>query len=166
MKYRWIVLLWAFFQCAYANVAVDELNALLAKKESGAAASAPTKEQTNMIKNIRENYYFVFIYKGSCPHCHNFAPVLDDFASTFHFKVNSYSLDNQALAPFQGTPLTPELFNTFFIIGGYKPQVPALFLVNRHTLDAYAVLFGETKPYVLANRVKELMEHIEEKYHD
>ena len=55
MKYRLIVLLLVFFHQAYANVAVDELNALLAKKEKGVVASAQTKGQTEMIKNIREN---------------------------------------------------------------------------------------------------------------
>ena len=67
---------------------------------------------------------------------------------------------------FEGHPLPPELFQTFFVAGSYKPMVPALFLVNRHTLDAYAVLFGEASPYQLARRVNEMMQHIEEKFND
>lgn len=161
-----ILLFWLFVQAVHANVAVDELNALIAQKEKGTRATLNEKSSDEMIKNIKENYYFVFIYKGSCPHCHKLAPVLKDFTSTFNFEVTAYSLDNQPLPEFTGTPLTPELFNTFFLTPGYKPQVPALFLVNRHTQDAFAVLFGEAKSYELATRINELMAHIEERYRD
>ena len=160
---RWILVLLLVTKAACANVAVDELNILLAKKER---AQTQSKEPTSVIKNLSENYYFVFIYKGSCPHCHNFAPILKDFSHSFQLEVKPYSLDNEPLSEFQGAPLTPDLFQTFYMSGGYKPAVPALFLVNRHTGDAYAVLFGEARDYELANRVNELMGHIEEKYHD
>ena len=83
-----------------------------------------------------------------------------------NIRVRAFSLDNESLDGFDATPLTPELFQTFYVAGGYKPTVPALFLVNRHTLEAYAVLFGEATPYQLAKRVHELKQHIEEKFHD
>ena len=162
---RWILMLLIVSQAVSANVAVDELNTLLAKKEGATTTIALPNAAHDAVKNLSENYYFVFIYKGSCPHCHKFAPVLKDFSDTFHMNVTAYSLDNQALPEYQGTPLTPELFQTFYVAGGYKTMVPALFLVNRHTLDAYAVLFGEAKNYELAARMSELMKHIEDKYH-
>ena len=148
---------------AMANQALDELNTLLAKKQTSTALAKP--KVTSEIKNLSDNYYFVFIYKGTCPHCHNFAPILSDFAKTFNVQVQSYSMDAAPLDEFQGEPLTPELFQTFYVNSGYKPSVPALFLVNRHTADAYAVLFGEAEDYELARRVHELVKHIEEKYH-
>lgn len=160
-KCRMFLLLLIISQMLHANVAVDQLNTLLVKKES-----AQTTVQSPVIKNLAENYYFVFIYKGSCPHCHKFAPVLKDFAGTFHVEVQSYSMDNAPMDGFEGHPLPPELFQTFFVAGSYKPMVPALFLVNRHTLEAYAVLFGEASPYQLARRVNEMMQHIEEKFND
>jgi type-F conjugative transfer system pilin assembly thiol-disulfide isomerase TrbB len=108
----------------------------------------------------------MFMYKESCPHCHNFAPVLADFSKTFKLSIEGYSLDGKALAPFEATPLTPELFQTLYVAGDYQPVVPALFLVNKHTLQANAVLFGEATPYELAKRVHELMQHIGEQFHD
>lgn len=163
---RWILVLLLVTKAACANVAIDELNIILAKKEPAKTEVTPTKVLSPIIKNLSENYYFVFIYKSTCPHCHKFAPVLKDFSDSFHIEVKPYSLDNQPLSELSGMPLTPELFQTFYVMGGYKPAVPALFLVNRHTGDAYAVLFGEAHDYELANRVNELMGHIEEKYHD
>jgi len=145
---------------AFANVAVDELNMILLKKASR------TQKSEASIQELSENYYFVFIYKSSCLHCQKFAPILKDFSETFHLKVQAFSLDDKSLHGFDSTPLTSELFQTFYVSGGYKPSVPALFLVNRHTLEAYAVLFGEASPYQLARRVHELQRHIEEKFHD
>lgn len=147
----------------HANKTVDELEALLAKKQSSSSHSLVNT--TPEIKNLAQNYYFVFIYKGTCPHCHNFAPVLNDFARTFNIQVQSYSMDATPIDLFKSEPLTPELFQTFYANSGYKPAVPALFMVNRHTREAYAVLFGEAKDYELARRVHELFNHIEEKYH-
>ncbi|BCA97258.1 hypothetical protein TUM19329_36190 (plasmid) [Legionella antarctica] len=159
MRRTMLLLLLILTQAAYANVAVDELNALLTPK-------ATAQKQDPEIKDLSDNYYFVFIYRATCPHCHNFAPILNDFSETFHIKVRAYSLDNAPLDGFEASPLTPDLFQTFYVGGGYKPTVPALFLVNRHTLEAYAVLFGEASPYQLARRIHELKQHIEEKFHD
>lgn len=159
MRRTMLLLLLILTKVAYANVAVDELNALLAPKTTA-------QKQDPEIKDLSDNYYFVFIYRSTCPHCHNFAPILNDFSEAFHIKVRAYSLDNAPLDGFEASPLTPDLFQTFYVGGGYKPTVPALFLVNRHTLEAYAVLFGEASPYQLARRVHELKQHIEEKFHD
>lgn len=147
-------------QVLFANAAVDELNAMLMEKEQKA------QKPSNEMLELSENYYFVFIYKSACLHCQKFAPILKDFSTNFHLKVQAFSLDNEAIEGFASTPLTPELFQTFYVSGGYKPTVPALFLVHRHTLEAYAVLFGEASSYQLARRVHELQLHIEEKFHD
>lgn len=146
-----------------ANVAVDELNALLLKKQ---APKVTYQSAHPEIKDLSKHYYFAYIFRSTCPHCKKFSPILKDFADTFHIKVRAFSLDNESLEGFNSSPLTPELFQTFYIAGGYKPSVPALFLVNRHTLEANAVLFGEATPYQLARRVHELKQHIEEKFHD
>jgi len=157
-----VLLMWT--QVTSANVAVTQLNTLLLEKE--AAHTEVSKPPSPQVKHLADNYYFVFIYRATCPHCHQLAPVLKDFSDTFHVKVTSYSLDGEAMDAFESQPLSPELFRTFYVLGGYKATVPALFLVNRHTLEAYAVLFGEATPYQLARRVSELMQHIEEKFHD
>ena len=161
MRY-FIVLLLCFLQNAsYANVAVDQLNETLAKKET-VQTKAP--KISPILKDLSQNYYFIFIYRGSCPHCHKFAPILKDFADTFHVDVEAYRIDNAPIDGFKSRPLTPDLFQTLYVAGDYKPMVPALFLVNRDTLQAYAVLFGEALPYQLASRVNALMQHIKERF--
>lgn len=147
----------------YANPALEQLNTLLAQKEQ----NTQVKHQVSAkLKDLQENYYFIFIYRSTCPHCHKFAPVLKDFTDTFQVATQAYSLDGESLSGFKAAPLSPELFQTFYASSGYKPVVPALFLVQKHTQQAYAVLFGEAAPYELARRVDELMGHIEEKFHE
>ena len=163
---RYALLLLAVLTGAHANETSDELATLLANQHTQAVATPAVNATLASIKNLQTNYYLLLVYKGSCSHCHNLAPVLKDFASTFRLDVVAYSLDDQSLPGFKGLPLTADLFNALFITGGYKAQVPALFLVNRHTLEAYAVLFGEAQDYQLARRIDELMSHIEEKYHE
>ncbi|HAU1484338.1 TPA: type-F conjugative transfer system pilin assembly thiol-disulfide isomerase TrbB [Legionella pneumophila] len=158
-----ILLLCSVINPLHANVAVEELNALLLKKQ---APKAFAQKESAEAKDLSKNYYFAFIYRSTCPHCKKFSPVLKDFSETFHIKVRAFSLDGESLDGLDTTPLTPELFQTFYVSGGYKPTVPALFLVNRHTLEAYAVLFGQASPYQLAQRVHELKQHIEEKFND
>ena len=158
-------LVWLILCClqttSYANVAIEQLNARLAEKN---AVTHRAPLESPLIKELSEHYYFVFIYRGTCPHCHAFAPVLMDFAKTFHVDIDAYHLDGDAMEGLTSSPLSPELFQTFYVAGGYKPIVPALFLVNRDTLEAYAILFGEAQPYELAKRVNELMQHIQERF--
>jgi type-F conjugative transfer system pilin assembly thiol-disulfide isomerase TrbB len=162
-KGLFFAIIFALTTHATANVAVDELSMLLNKKEQQHALEHSNNKK---IKELREQYSFIFIYRSTCPHCHQFAPVLSDFVSYFKIPIQSYSLDGQPLNGFESTQLTPELFQTLYVSGGYKPVVPALYLIHRPTNQAYAVLFGEAEPFQLAKRVDELMSHLDEQFHD
>lgn len=145
-----------------ANQALDAIQEIAKIRET---KSHSNSSQDSKVKMLSENYYFVYIFKASCPHCKKFAPVLKSFADEFHVRVKSYSFDGSPALDFTAAPLTPELFKTFYVDGNYKPSVPALFLVNNHTHEAFAVLFGEAEPYELSQRVDKLLEHIEERFH-
>ena len=145
-----------------SNQALDAIQEIAKIRE---AKSSSNSVQDSKAKMLSENYYFVYIFKATCPHCKKFAPTLKNFADEFHVHVDSYSFDGGPVLEFNAKPLTPELFKTFYVDGNYKPSVPALFLVNNHTHEAYAVLFGEAEPYELSQRVDKLLEHIEERFH-
>lgn len=145
---------------SWGNQALEELNQMLSDKpDTGLKIDAKQE-----MRRLQEDYYFILIYKSNCPHCHNFAPIVADFSKHFKIEVKSFSIDGGKLPPFQGETLPPELFRTFFLASGFKPIVPALFLVNSKINQAYPVLFGEAQAYQLANRVHELMNHIKEQF--
>jgi type-F conjugative transfer system pilin assembly thiol-disulfide isomerase TrbB len=162
-KGLFFLILWGLAMPAVPNVALDELKMLLNKKQEQQTLA---QSRSKKIQEFRKQYSFIFIYRSTCPHCHQFAPVLYDFTSYYHIPVQAYSLDGQPLEGFDATSLTPELFQTLYVSGGYKPVVPALYLIHRPTTQAYAVLFGEAQPAQLAKRVDELMSHLEEQFHD
>ena len=121
---------------------------------------------SSRLDELRNNYSLIFIFQSTCPHCQQLAPVVHDFAHTFQIELKAYSLDGQTLDSFAVQALPADLFQSLYVVGGFKTVVPALFLMNRHTLQTYAVLFGEAQPYQLANRINELMQHIEESVYD
>lgn len=157
MRIRFAVGMIFFTSLAMANPALDSLNAILAKKSQSG-------QDSSEIRTLQAHYQFIFIYRSNCPHCHNFAPILDDFAGTYHIPVQAYSVDGGVIPPFAATPLKPAQFRTFFLTSGLKPIVPAVFLLNKETNEAYPVLFGEATPYQLSSRMFELMEHIKEQF--
>src|SRR4051812_9404389 len=106
-----ILLLCCLQSVSFANVALDELNQHSAMKTQ---VEAKAKPPSPLLKELSENYYFVFIYRGSCPHCHQFIPVLQDFSYTFHVAIEAYSIDGGTLDGIKGKPLTPKLFQTFY----------------------------------------------------
>lgn len=145
-----------------ANQALYALQDIAKAREARANNSIKKNDKT---AQFSKDYYFVFIYKATCPHCKNFAPTLKSFADNFQMDVDAYSFDGGPIQEFKSKPLTSELFKTFYVDSNYKPTVPALFLVNKHTSEAYAVLFGEAEPYELSNRMNKLVAHIEERFH-
>jgi len=164
MKSFSVLILLLIMQGINANPALDDLNTIL-NNPYQANLKTVTKGSSELV-DLQSHYELVFIYRSDCPHCHNFAPILDDFSRHFKIKIKAYSVDGGSLSPFKGEPLSPELFRTFFLSGGFKPMVPALFLLNQETNQAYPVLFGEAEPYQLASRIEALVGHIKEQFND
>ena len=148
---------------SFANQAVDEIKEIYKLREKSRAEQSANGSD---LKSLQKNFQMIFIFRSNCPHCHSFAPVLKDFSEHFNIKIKAYSADGGKIASFQSSPLTPELYKTFFITAGYKPMVPALYLMNKETMQTYPVLFGEATPYQLASRTWELMKHIKEQFND
>lgn len=138
---------------ANANVAVQQINTIISKSQ-----------QRNVVKDRFKDYYFIYIFKSTCPHCKKFSPVIHDFTETFEIPVKAYSVDGGTAQALKSSLITPDIFNSLFTSAGYKPVVPALFLVNKVTHQAYAVTFGEASAVDLAARLDELMPKIKERY--
>ncbi|MDA0910334.1 MAG: conjugal transfer protein TraF [Proteobacteria bacterium] len=173
LKYAFLILITiCSITPLYANVAADQINAIMgenAKNISSNQLTHSTVKDTakvpKTIKDLQNDYYFVFFYRSTCPHCHKFAPTLKDFANYYHIKIKAYSTDGGDLDGLHGKQMTADDYRQYFLQGGFKPVVPALYLQNKYTDQVYPVLFGEAQPFELAQRVNELMTHIEEQTH-
>lgn len=143
---------------ADANQATAQIHQLMAQH-----ATQVNNTSSPVIQNLKANYEFVVFFRSTCPHCHRFIPILKDFAHYYGIKITAYSVDSQDLDDLHARKMTSNQYQDYYLQGGFKPAVPALFLQNKHTDQAYPVLFGEATPYQLAKRVHELMLHIQER---
>lgn len=154
MRKPWLILLFSFFTMTlYANSAVNDINQLLAKPST---VKAP--------KPALADYYFIYVFKSTCPHCHKFTPLIKDLADSLVIPLKAYSIDGQTMSNLPFEPMTPQLFDTLFTGAGFKPVVPALFLANQETGQVYAVSFGESNAVDLASRLNELLAKIKERF--
>lgn len=130
-------------------------------------SNAPNHPQSvsTDFKHLQEDYVLVIFFRPDCPHCHKFIPILKDFANYYHMKIEAYSTDTRDPFQLNAKPMNADLYRQYFLNGGFKAIVPALFLKNRDTDQVYPVLFGEAEPYQLASRMAELFKHIKEHNH-
>lgn len=86
------------------------------------------KNREERIKALSQSYGLFFFYRGNCPYCHAFAPIVKRFADVYSFDVLPISLDGSPIAEFpnskpdkgQAAQLGVEI-------------VPSLFAVNPQT---------------------------------
>ena len=58
------------------------------------------KELDSRIKALAQEYGLFFFFKGNCPYCHQFAPIVKHFAKKHGWSVMGISMDGGALAEF------------------------------------------------------------------
>ena len=97
------------------------------------------KEREEKIKALSQNYGLFFFYRGNCPYCHAFAPIVKRFAEIYHWDVLAISLDGSAMAEFPDAKMDQ----------GQAAQlgvevVPSLFAVNPQTGHILPISHGMT----------------------
>jgi len=98
------------------------------------------------LEKTAQTHGLFFLFKGSCPYCHKFAPVLKAFAEAYGFHVIPISLDGGALPEFP-TPRRDAAVSLKLNVD----TVPAVFLVNPGERAIHPVAFG----YVSASELKQ-----------
>ena len=53
--------------------------------------------QAQTIKSLAATHGLIFVFRGDCPHCHRFAPILKRFEQEFGFTVLAISMDGRAV---------------------------------------------------------------------
>lgn len=105
-----------------------------------------------VLRTLARTHGLWFFFRGGCPFCHEFAPVLKQFAATYGFQVIPVSLDGAALPEFPYPKRSVE--------AGLKLQVdtvPAVFLVNPRTRDIHPVAYGFVSIPELRKRIDSLL---------
>lgn len=105
-------------------------------------------DQAQAVREIARTHGLFFFFKGTCPYCHAFAPVLRRFSEQYGINVLPVSLDGGALPeyphPRVGTTVAEQLGVSV---------VPSVFLVDPRHRDVIPVGAGVMSMDELANRI-------------
>jgi type-F conjugative transfer system pilin assembly thiol-disulfide isomerase TrbB len=103
----------------------------------------------------------VFLFASTCPHCHDEAPILADWAASHQAQVHAFSFDDKSLPEFPNArSVTKDLVDAAF--SGQPIRYPALFVMNNKTYTLYPVAFGALNQTELHDRIMILLPKIQQ----
>jgi conjugal transfer pilus assembly protein TraF len=111
------------------------------------------QETTQVMKTLSKRYGLLFFFKGDCPYCHQFAPLVKQFSNTYGWSVLAVSLDGSSLKEFPGSQRDNGAASKLNI-----EQVPALVAVNPQTGHLVPVSYGMQSVDQLEERFRLLRE--------
>lgn len=109
------------------------------------------ERQAQTIKSLAATHGLIFVFRGDCPHCHRFAPILKRFEKEFGFTVLAISMDGRAIPEYPNARpdngMAARLNAT---------AVPALYLTAPATRQIVPVGFGVMSMTDLVERIAAL----------
>ncbi len=107
--------------------------------------------QAQTIKSLAATHGLIFVFRGDCPHCHRFAPILKRFEQEFGFTVLAISMDGR------GIPEYPNARPDNGMAARLNATaVPALYLTAPATREIRPVGFGVMSMTDLVERIAAL----------
>lgn len=131
---------------------------------TSATAISETKDIVKVSSNLdTKNYEFIFFYSSTCYHCQKFSPILKQYADSTKIPIHAFTTNGSRSRYFPNSSLTSqEIIEQFFGFSDdydqyTKISVPALFILNKNTLHAYPVSYGELTSDELSLRMQILL---------
>lgn len=105
------------------------------------------------LKVLSQTHGLFFVFKENCPYCHQFAPLVADFARHYGFEVKAISADGRKIAAF------PDAVADNGTIALINPEgiFPALFLVNPTTQKVTPIAWGMVSPSTLMDTLRQVL---------
>ncbi|MDE0855977.1 MAG: conjugal transfer protein TraF [Nevskia sp.] len=101
-----------------------------------------------------QQWGLVFFFRGTCPYCHSFAPLLKQFAAHYGFRIVDVSLDGGGLPEFPNPQPNNQAAQNLRV-----EAVPAVYLVNPRTRQVVPAVFGLVGWSDLVQRVIYALDH-------
>lgn len=95
------------------------------------------KKQKDTALNLSSRYGVFFFYRGDCPYCHAFAPVLRNFSDTYNMNIKGVSLDGGILKEFPNSTIDRGQAKKLGI-----DAVPATVLFDKQTQEMIPIGYG------------------------
>jgi conjugal transfer pilus assembly protein TraF len=107
--------------------------------------------QAQTIKSLAATHGLIFVFRGDCPHCHRFAPILKRFEQEFGFAVLAISMDGRAIPEYPNARPDNGMAARL-----NASAVPALYLTAPSTREIRPVGFGVMSMTDLVERIAAL----------
>lgn len=101
-----------------------------------------------------QQWGLVFFFRGTCPYCHSFAPLLKQFAQHYGFRIVDVSLDGGGLPEFPNPQPNAQAAQNLHV-----EAVPAVYLVNPNTRQVVPAVFGLVGWTDLVERLLYALDH-------
>lgn len=115
-----------------------------------------------VIKGLSQTWGLFFFFSNDCPYCHQFAPIVKKFASSYQWEVIAIQIGDSSAIGTNNQDDISKLFpnvqpnNGLFQAWGIK-VLPTLFAVNPKTQEAIPVAYGLTSLDEMENRIMTLL---------
>ncbi len=106
------------------------------------------QQRRERIKKLSQEYGLLFLFKGDCPYCHGFAPVVKRFAKTYGWEVLPVSIDGGAVPEFP----SPQRDNGTTARLGVD-VLPALIAIHPDSGKAIPLAYGMISEAEIVERV-------------
>jgi len=110
------------------------------------------EQRRDRIKALSKTYGLFFLFRGNCPYCHTFAPVVAGFSRVYGWDVLPISLDGSSLPEFPH----PQPDNGISERLGIQ-TVPALIAVHPQTGEFIPLAYGLASLEEIERRVEALL---------
>lgn len=100
------------------------------------------------IDALSEDYGIWFFFRGSCPYCHRFAPILAAFSRRYGIDILPITLDGGTLPEFPNPKFDLQVAEELDVT-----VVPSVYLVNPKTRDIITLSHGLLSQDELADRI-------------
>jgi conjugal transfer pilus assembly protein TraF len=100
-------------------------------------ADADAAADDQKLMQAAQQWGLVFFFRGTCPYCHKFAPLLKQFAEHYGFRIVDVSLDGGGLPEFPHPQPNNQAAQNLRV-----EAVPAVYLVNPRTRQVVPAVFG------------------------
>jgi conjugal transfer pilus assembly protein TraF len=118
---------------------------------------AATDEQK--LLQAAQQWGLVFFFRGTCPYCHKFAPLLRQFAEHYGFRIVDVSLDGGGLPEFPNPQPNNQAAENLRV-----EAVPAVYLVNPRTRQVVPAVFGLVGWSDLVQRLIYALDHANDQH--
>jgi len=107
--------------------------------------------QAQAVRSLAATHGLIFVFRGDCPHCHRFAPILKRFEQEFGFTVLAISMDGRAIPEYPNAQPDNGMAARLD-----AKAVPALYLTAPATRQIAPVGFGVMSMTDLVERIAAL----------